>query len=153
MVFHIIPLLLIRWGARKFKFCFLQLANLIGPSFKKMKLWRLPKIEGSTLMCRVLPLWPSYICEKRTTFAYAYGIKVRCYGEHVAKHIRKLRNIVGTWLEPVGNLKGTHWEQEKNWEKLKRKKNQGTLSACLGLPICCMKFLFPKESVTILGVG
>jgi hypothetical protein len=27
-------------------------------------------------------------------------------------------------------------------------KKQGTLSACLGLPIGCMKFLFPKEFET-----
>jgi len=39
---------------------------------------------------------PSYIGERRTTFAKAYGIKVRCYEEHVGEHI--------------GNLKGTHWE-------------------------------------------
>jgi len=29
------------------------------------------------------PLWPTYIGERRITFAKAYGIKVRCYGEHV----------------------------------------------------------------------
>jgi hypothetical protein len=29
--------------------------------------------------------------------------------------------------------------------KLKRKKKQATLSACLGLPIGCMKFLFPED--------
>jgi len=28
--------------------------------------------------------------ERRTTFALAYGIKVRCYGEHVGEHIGKL---------------------------------------------------------------
>jgi hypothetical protein len=35
--------------------------NLIGPSLKKMKLWRLPKIEGSILKYRVgpCPLAPS----------------------------------------------------------------------------------------------
>jgi hypothetical protein len=33
-------------------------------------------------------------------FAKAYGTKVRCYGEHVEEHI--------------GNLKGTHWELERN---------------------------------------
>jgi len=40
-----------------------------------MKLWRLPKIEGSILKYRVPPPWPSYIGEKRTTSAKAYGIK------------------------------------------------------------------------------
>jgi hypothetical protein len=69
----------------------------------------------------------------------------------------------------------THWELEgKNiwntlgtrgkWKKKKKsfplqlkrekKKNQGTLSACLGLPIGCMKFLVTKEElVTIFGMG
>jgi len=40
------------------------------------------------------------ISQRRTTFAKAYGIKVRCYGEHVGEHI--------------GNLIRTHWELEGN---------------------------------------
>jgi len=40
------------------------------------------------------------ILERRTTFAKAYGIKARCYGEHVGEHI--------------GNLIRTHWELEGN---------------------------------------
>jgi hypothetical protein len=73
-----------------FNFFFLQQANLIGPSHKKMKLWRLPNIEGSILKYRVPLLWPTYISERRTTFGKAYRIKVRCYGEHVG-------NTLGTW--------------------------------------------------------
>jgi hypothetical protein len=53
-----------------------------------------------------------------------------------------------------------HWEPGKNEKnlpfpipKLKRKKKKGTLNACLGLPIGCMKFLFPKEFLTIFGLG
>jgi hypothetical protein len=34
-----------------------------------------------------------------------------------------------------------------------KKRKQGTLSACFGLPIGCMKFLFPKDFVTIFGLG
>jgi hypothetical protein len=75
-----------------------------------MKLWRLPKIECSILKHRVPPLWPSYIGERRTTFAKAYGIKVRWYGEHVGEHL--------------GDLMGTHWELKKehigNQGKLKK---------------------------------
>jgi len=52
-----------------------------------MKLWRLPKIEASTLKYGVPALWPTYVGEKRTTFAKAYGIKVRCDEEHVGEHI------------------------------------------------------------------
>jgi hypothetical protein len=48
---------------------FWQRANLIGPSLKKMKLWRLTKIEGSVLKYRVPPLGHTYIGERRTTFA------------------------------------------------------------------------------------
>jgi hypothetical protein len=58
-----------------------------------MKLWRLLKIEGSILKYRVPPLWPTYIGERRTTFAKTYGIKVRCYGKRVGEHIG---NILGT---------------------------------------------------------
>jgi hypothetical protein len=105
------------------------------------------------LKCRIPSFWPRYIGERRTTFAKAYGIKVRCYGEHV-----------GELGEHIGNLKGnivrTHWEPEKNEKKIpaltpkvKRQKKQGTLSACLGLPIGCMKFLFPKEFLAIFGLS
>jgi hypothetical protein len=59
-----------------------------------MKLWRLLKVEGFILKCRVLPLWPNYIGERRTAFAKPYGIKMRCYyGEHVGEHIE---NLMGT---------------------------------------------------------
>jgi hypothetical protein len=60
-----------------------------------MKLWRLPKTEASNLKYRVPSLWPTYLGERRTTFAKAYGIKVRCYGEHVREHW-ELVNILGT---------------------------------------------------------
>jgi hypothetical protein len=62
-------------------------------------LWRLPRRE-SVLKYRVPSLWPSYIGERRTTFAKAYGIKVNCYGEHVGEHI-------GNFFEHIGNLMGT----------------------------------------------
>jgi hypothetical protein len=44
---------------------------------KKMKLWRLPKIEGSILKCRIPPLQLTYIGEWRTTFAKDYWDKSR----------------------------------------------------------------------------
>jgi hypothetical protein len=40
------------------------------------KLWRLTKVLN-----RVPSIWHSYIGERRTTFAKAYGIKVKCYWE------------------------------------------------------------------------
>ncbi len=39
------------------------------------------KKKGFIMKCRVPSLWPSYIEQSRTTFAKAYGIKVRCYRE------------------------------------------------------------------------
>jgi hypothetical protein len=77
---------------------------------------------------------------------------------------------MGTWetyrepnQNPLGFFKGnivrTHWEPMNFFyknpfpPKLKMEKMQGTLSACLGLPIGCMKFLFPKEFITIFGLG
>jgi len=83
-----------------------------------------------------------------------------------------LGNTSGTWgtyWEPIEkfecNLVGTHWEVGKKWKtflaplphpphpKTLKEKKQGTLSACSGLPIGCMKFLFPKEFVTVFSLG
>ncbi len=69
-----------------------------------MKLWRLPKIEGSILKYRVPPPWPSYIGERRRTSAKAYGRKVRFYGEHVGEHIG---NLMGMQCELKETLVGT----------------------------------------------
>jgi len=105
---------------------------LIGPSLRKIKLWRLPKIEGSILKYRVPPLLPTYIGERRTTFAKAYRIKVRCYGEHVGEHIENLRKLLRTHRELKRNKVRTCWEQRKNEKnhlppsptKVKRKKSK-----------------------------
>jgi hypothetical protein len=93
------------------------MCQLDWPITPKKKLWRLPKTEGSILKYKVPPLWPSYIGERRTTCAKAYGIKVRCYGEHVGEQIVNLRNILKTCGNPLRlkrNIVGTHWEPRKN---------------------------------------
>jgi hypothetical protein len=104
---------------------------------KKKKLWRLLKVEGSIFNYRVPPFWRTYVGERRTTFAKSYGIKVRCYGEHVGEHIG---NLMGTHWVLIGNVVGTHWEPEKNEKKnpsppphpnIEGKKKQGNLSAYL----------------------
>jgi hypothetical protein len=59
---------------------------------QNMKLWWLPKIEGSVLKYKIPPFWPRYICQKWTTFAKVYGIKVRSAMEETM-----LRNTLGTW--------------------------------------------------------
>jgi hypothetical protein len=56
-----------------------------------MKLWRLPKIEGSILKYRIPPLWLTYIVDRRTTFAKEYWDK--SYGEHV----EELTGNLGTY--------------------------------------------------------
>jgi hypothetical protein len=74
------------------------------------KLWKIPKIKGFIFKYRVPPLWPTYKGERTTTFAKAYGIKVRCYGERVGEHIGNLGNILGTQWELEGNIVDTHSE-------------------------------------------
>jgi hypothetical protein len=101
------------------------------------------------LTYRVSPLWPTYLSERRTTFdkAYTYGIKVwrTCWGTYWELE----RKVVKTHQEPGKNEKNPY----SPLPKLKRKKKKGTLNACLGLPIGCMKFLFTKEFLTIFGLG
>jgi len=69
------------------------------PLQKKLKQWRLPKIEDSMERWNVLPLWPTYIGKGRP-LGKTYGIKARCYWEH-------------HW--------GTHWELEGNMLGTKKK--------------------------------
>jgi hypothetical protein len=87
-------LLLIRPGASQVQFFFVLAMNQFDwPIIQKMKLWMLPKIEGFILKYNVHPLGP-YIGERMTTFAKAYAIKVRGYGENVGQHIGNLGNIL-----------------------------------------------------------
>jgi hypothetical protein len=46
-----------------------------------------------------------------------------------------------------------NWKKNPFPPKLKRKKKQGTLNACLGLPIGSMKILLSKEFITSFGLG
>ncbi len=82
------PLLLIRPGASQVQFFFVLAMNQFDwPIIQKMKLWTLPKIEGFILKYNVHRCGPTYIGERMTTFAKAYAIKVRGYGENVGQHI------------------------------------------------------------------
>jgi hypothetical protein len=83
---------------------------------KNLKLWRLPNIES-----RIPSLWPTYIGERRTTFAKAYGIQVRCYWEHFGEHIENLKHILIFWWEPIGNWSETYWEHIGNQGKMEKK--------------------------------
>jgi hypothetical protein len=82
---------------------------------KYMKLWRFTKIEGFILRYRVHPLSPMYMDKRRTTFAKAYGIKVRWYWELFVEHVRN----VGT-LSFDGPAPNTKKKKGKN-ESLHRK--------------------------------
>jgi hypothetical protein len=84
---------LIRWGASQASFFFAmsQFDRPIIP--KKMKLWRLPKIEGSILKYRISPPLAHLYGWKRTTFAKEYEIKVRCYWELFGEHVRNLGTL------------------------------------------------------------
>ncbi len=73
---------------------------MIGPSLNKNENMEAPQN-------RVPLLWPTYIGERRTTFAKVYGIKVRCNGENVWEQFGELD----------GNIMRTHWELGKSGEK------------------------------------
>jgi hypothetical protein len=55
--------------------------------------------------------------KRRTTFAKAYGIRVRCHGKHVGEHNENLMNLMGTHWELRVNILGTHWELGKMTKK------------------------------------
>jgi len=89
----------------------------------------------------------------RTTFAKAYGIKVRCYGEHVGEHFGNLRNILRTHWELERNIVGTHWEPGGNGKKilpptstLKGKKSKALWLHAWAFTLAAWNFSSPKSS-------
>ncbi len=68
------------------------------------------------------------------------GLKRCAIGKHPWGTHWEPREHIGNLMKPIGNLKGTFWEQRKIRKntspssrpqpKLKRKKSQGTLRAC-----------------------
>jgi hypothetical protein len=121
---------------------------------KKLKLWRPPQNRRFYWKLEYLPLWPTYTSEKGRTLGKTYGIKARCYWEHIGN----LGNI-------FENLKGKCWEQKENEKKssphpiprppppkLKRKKFKVPRVHAFNLPIGCMYFWFPKLLVIIFGL-
>ncbi len=112
--------ILINWGCLTnptIFFCCNEPTWLTHCKKKKLKLWRLPKIEDSTESWSALSLWPTYIGEKGRTLDKTYGIKVRHYWEHPWR----------THREHIGNLMGTHWELEGNM--------MGTKEKCWAFPL------------------
>ncbi len=75
-------------------------------------------MEGSTLKCANSPLWPSYMAgERRTKFAKAYRMKLRCYWGFFGENVRNM----GTYWELIEDMMGTHWELEGNMLGTKKK--------------------------------
>jgi hypothetical protein len=104
---------------------------LIGPWPKKNGIVEAPHNRRFSGKMECLPLWPSYIGEKGRTLGKTYGIRVRCYWEH----------LWGTNWEPIGNLEGEHvgnkGKKKKNppspTQNLKEKKSKH-FECMLGLP-------------------
>jgi hypothetical protein len=71
---------------------------------KKLKLWRLPKIEDCMERWSASPFGPPREVRRGGLQTKHIGIKARCHWEHPW----------GTYWELIGNLKGTCWEQRKN---------------------------------------
>jgi hypothetical protein len=142
----------------------LQWANLIGPSLKKLKFWKLPKMQVSILNYRVPALWPNYIGERRATFAKAYGRKVRCYWELFGEHVRNLganfdltpqKTCMENRLSPVQVESGqsilhtnTTWQQTPT----QTNKKGWPLHSMTWLLNACMEILFLKLASTIFGL-
>ncbi len=138
------PLLFITWGASQFLFFyFSQQTHLTVPSLKSNE-----AMEASQNRTFCFEVWSSFPLAhlyrwKEDNICQSIGSKSEvlwrtCWETHweLGERIENLtRNSLGTWREHIGN----------------QGKKESTLSACLGLPIGCMKFLFPSELVTILG--
>ncbi len=92
----------------------MQQTNLIGrPSLQKNETVEAPITKASIFKYRVPPLCPTYKGERRTTLNKSevvwrtfWGIFLE-FGEHI-----------GSLMELIGNLKGTHWEAGKNEQKI-----------------------------------
>jgi hypothetical protein len=76
----------------------------------------------------------------------AHGKKIETMeGPQNRRFYGKMRNTLGEHIDNRGNIMKTHREQRKKEKrkslptlpnpKLRRKKNQGTLSACRALPV------------------
>jgi hypothetical protein len=72
-----------------FYFYFFAMSQFDWPIIKKKKTTDTPQ---NRRFYRIPSLLPTYMGQRRTTFAKAYGIKVRCYGDHVGEHNGNLGN-------------------------------------------------------------
>jgi hypothetical protein len=127
------------------------------------------KHEGSPnwkVIWRVPPLWPTYIGERRTTFAKAYGIKLWCYWELFAlnpSHAptqKKLAWKVDCPLSKWNVNSGQSTPNSKhNWKKKTpppnhppERKRGRPLYYMTRFLIGCMEIQFLKQAATIFGL-
>jgi hypothetical protein len=108
----------------------------MAPSIKILRLWRLPKIKGFIFKFGVLSLWPSYIGERRTTFAKAYGIKNEVLLGTLWEHVKNLGTLS---FDPLLSPPPNPQEKREAFHSMKQ------------LLISCMEILFLKSAATILA--
>jgi len=132
---------------------------LVHPKNKKKTHWRLPKIEGCIVKYKVLPLWPIYIGERRTTSAKACGIKVRYYWELFGEHVRNMGTLCFSPPRPQPK-KQLAWKVECPLSKWKVNSGQSTLHKKQNLrkknpllPPPVRKKGMPLHSMTLLLIG
>jgi hypothetical protein len=67
---------------------------LIGPSQKKVEAMEAP--QNRKFYGKIECLWPTYMGEKGRSLGKTYGIKGRCYWEHLGEHIGNIEDLLGT---------------------------------------------------------
>jgi hypothetical protein len=89
-----------------------------------------------------------------STLGTPYGIKLRCYWECLREQLGNL----GTSKKHDENMLGTYYQQRRETKQNKncphltpKRKNKAHHGCMLSLRIDCMKFLFTKLFITILG--
>jgi hypothetical protein len=109
---------------------------------KKLKLWRLLKIEDSMERWSAMTLWPRYKGEKGKTLGKTYGIKVRYYWEHIGS---PLRTCWEQWKNekkssPNQNLKEN---KSRHFECIRRTQHEAECNGRSQNDKCSPKTLFP----------
>jgi hypothetical protein len=85
------------------------------PINQKNEIMEKPQNKCFILKDRGPSLWPIYIGERRTTFAKAYGIKVRCYWELFGGTCQELGNSLLSCPHPSQNKKKKSLMESEQW--------------------------------------
>jgi len=79
-----------------------------------LKVSRLPKIEDSMERCNASPFGPPTYVRRGGLWAKHMGLKGGAIGNTFEEPREHIENLIETHWEPIGNLKGTCWEQREN---------------------------------------